>query len=366
MTDWNILDLVQPHWRSLDPYEAAEPPESLAQRGGVAESDVVKLNANENPYGPSPKALAALRDPARAHIYPDPAQVAMRRALARYTGAKPEQIVVGNGSDEIIDLVFRATLAPGDAVVNAPPTFGMYDVIAHICGGVIVEVERDERFNIDVDGMLLAAQNAKLIVLASPNNPSGNGTPLADIERLLDADCLVVVDEAYAEFAGRSTLPLVDQHPNLVVLRTMSKWAGLAGLRAGYGVMNAELADVLMRGKPPYNVSQAAEAALLASLEDAALLDERAQLIVQERELMAGLLAETQGVDLLPSEANFILCRLPEGRGKAVYNALADRGVSVRYYARGKLADYLRVSVGTPEQTGRFIEALRAALRQTA
>lgn len=365
MTRRDVLGFVQPHWRNLDPYEAAEPPESLAERGGVAESEVVKLNANENPYGPSPKALEALNHSARAHIYPDPAQIAMRRALARYTGARPEQIVVGNGSDEIIDLVFRATLSPGDVVVNAPPTFGMYDVTAHICGGVIVEVERDEHFDIDVDGMLGAAESAKLIVLASPNNPSGNGTPSEDIECLLDADCLVVVDEAYAEFAGRSVLPLLERHPNLVVLRTMSKWAGLAGLRAGYGVMNEELTEVLMRGKPPYNVSQVAEAALLASLEDAALLDERARLIVQERNRMAELLAELPGVEPLPSEANFILCRMPEGRGKAVYDALAARGVSVRYYSRGKLADYLRVSAGTPEQTERFIEALRLALRQT-
>ena len=364
MTPRNVLDFVQPHWRNLDPYEAAEPPESLAERGGVTEAEVVKLNANENPYGPSPKALEALNHSARAHIYPDPAQVAMRKALAGYTGARPEQIVVGNGSDEIIDLVFRATLSPGDVVVNAPPTFGMYDVTAHICGGVIVEVERDVHFNIDVDGMLAAAEGAKLVVLASPNNPSGSGSPVGDIVRLLGADCLVVVDEAYAEFAGSSVLPLVDKHPNLVVLRTMSKWAGLAGLRAGYGVMNAEMAEVLMRGKPPYSVSQVAEAALLASLEDAEILDERARLIVQERESMAGLLAEMPGVEPLPSEANFILCRLPEGRGKAIYDALADRGVSVRYYSRGKLADYLRVSAGTPAQTGRFIEALREALRQ--
>ncbi|MCY4583063.1 MAG: aminotransferase class I/II-fold pyridoxal phosphate-dependent enzyme, partial [Chloroflexi bacterium] len=251
-----------------------------------------------------------------------------------------------------------------DVVVNAPPTFGMYDVTAHICGGVIVEVERDKRFDIDVDGMLAAAQGAKLIVLASPNNPSGNSTPLADVERLLEADCLVVVDEAYAEFAGRSVLPLIDAHPNLVVLRTMSKWAGLAGLRAGYGVMNEDFGEVLMRGKPPYSVSQVAEAALLASLEDAAILDERARLIVQERTRMTGLLAEMPGVEPLPSDANFILCRLPEGRGRAIYDALADRGVSVRYYSRGKLADYLRVSAGTPEQTERFIEALRAARQQ--
>ena len=264
------LDFVQPHWRDLDPYEAAEPPELLAERAGISEEDVVKLNANENPYGPSPKVFEALAQAHRVHVYPDPAQVAMRKALAGYTGIGAEHIVVGNGSDEIIDLVFRAVLAPGDCIVNSPPTFGMYDVTARICGASVIEVERDEHFALDVDGVLAAAAQAKIIVLASPNNPSGNATPAGDIERLLDSPCVVVVDEAYAEFNARSVANLVIEHPNLVVLRTMSKWAGLAGLRVGYGMMAADMADVLMRGKPPYNVSQAAEGALLASLADRA------------------------------------------------------------------------------------------------
>ena len=363
MTDRRALDFVQPHWRDLDPYEAADPPELLAERAGMAEDDLVKLNANENPYGPSPKVIEALTDIRRVHIYPDPAQVAMRRALSGYVGVAPEHIVVGNGSDEIIDLVFRAVLGPGDVVVNSVPTFGMYDVTARICGASIVEIERDAAFRLDVDRVLDAARGAKIIVLASPNNPSGNSTPIADVERLLASDCVVVVDEAYAEFSGGSAAGLVAQHPNLVVLRTLSKWAGLAGLRAGYGVMDAEMADVLMRGKPPYNVSQAAETALLASLADRELLDERARLIIRERERMAALLDELPGVEPLPSEANFILCRMPEGRGKSVYEGLGTRGVSVRYYSRGKLADYLRISVGTPEQTDRLIEALWAALQ---
>ncbi len=363
MTNRNALDFVHPHWRDLDPYEAADPPELLAERAGTTEADLVKLNANENPYGPSPRTLEALSDIRRVHIYPDPAQTAMRQALSDYVGVGPQHIVVGNGSDEIIDLVFRAVLGPGDIVVNSVPTFGMYDVTARICGAAVREVERDAGFRLDVEGALDAAQSAKIIVLASPNNPSGNATPLADIERLLSSNCIVIVDEAYAEFSGRSAAPLVARHPNLVVLRTLSKWAGLAGLRVGYGIMNADIADVLMRGKPPYNVSQAAEAALLASLADAPLLQERLALIVRERERMASVLDELSGVSPLPSEANFILCRMPEGKGRAVYDGLAARGVSVRYYSRGKLADYLRISVGTPEQTDRLIEALRAALR---
>ena len=362
MTDRRAFDFVQPHWRDLDPYEAAEPPELLAERAGMLESDVAKLNANENPYGPSPKVFEALADIHRVHIYPDPAQVAMRKAISEYVGLGPEHIVVGNGSDEIIDLVFRAVLAPGDVVVNSVPTFGMYDVTARICGASTLEVERDDAFRLDVDRVLDAAQDAKIIVLASPNNPSGNATPLEDVERLLASDCVVIVDEAYVEFNARSVAPLVAQHPNLVVLRTLSKWAGLAGLRVGYGIMDAEMADVLMRGKPPYNVSQAAEAALLASLADRELLLERVQLIVRERERMAAMLDELPGVEPLPSEANFILCRVPEGRGKSAYEGLAALGVSVRYYSRGKLADFLRISVGTPEQTDRLIDALRAVL----
>ena len=362
MSDRSARDFVQPHWRDLDPYEAADPPELLAERAGIPEGDLVKLNANENPYGPSPKVIEALAQAHRVHIYPDPAQVAMRRAVSAYVGLAPEHVVVGNGSDEIIDLVFRAVLAPGDAVVNSVPTFGMYDVIARICGASTVEVERDEGFRIDPARVLRAAEGAKIIALASPNNPSGNAAPAADVERLLGSDCVVVVDEAYAEFTDRSVAHLVREHPNLVVLRTLSKWAGLAGLRVGYGLMDPQMAEVLMRGKPPYNVSQAAETALLASLADRATLLERVGLIVEERWRMESLLAELPGVRPLPSEANFILCRMPEGRGRTIYQGLAARGVAVRYYARGKLADFLRISVGTPEQTDRLIGALRAVL----
>ena len=362
MTNHQASDFVQPHWLDLEPYEAADPPELLAHRAGIDEADLVKLNANENPYGPAPKVLDMLSDIQRIHIYPDPAQVAMREAVSEYVGSRPDNIVVGNGSDEIIDLVFRAVLAPGDAIVNSVPTFGMYDVTAHICGATTIEVDRDDSFCIDVDQVLAQAANAKIIVLASPNNPSGTATPVSDIERLVDSHCVVIVDEAYVEFGATSVAPLVQSHGNLVVLRTLSKWGGLAGLRVGYGVMDPVMADVLMRGKPPYNVSQAAEVALLASLQDREILDQRAQLIVRERERMQALLAEIPSIHPLPSEANFVLCAMPQGRGKSIYQALAALGVSVRYYSRGKLADFLRISVGTPQQTDRLMHALSASL----
>ena len=251
--------------------------------------------------------------------------------------------------------------------MNSVPTFGMYEFTAQVCDARIVEVEPDGSFRLDVDGVLKAAgeQSAKIIAVASPNNPSGNATTPGDIERLLGSGCLVIVDEAYAEFGGASVAKLVPDRPNLVVLRSLSKWAGLAGLRVGYGLMDLELAEVLMRAKPPYNVNQAAEAALLASLADAEALQKRVRLIVAERERMHGLLDALPGLTPLPSEANFILCRLPGGRGRDVHERLARSGVFVRYYAGGVLADYLRISVGMPSDTDRLIASLIEALSET-
>ena len=358
------LDLVRPHLLGLQPYESVSPPDVLASRAGIPESEVVKLDANENPYGPSPRVAEALADMDQFHLYPDPAQTAMRGAISQYIGLAPEHVVVGNGSDEIIDLAFRAVLSPGDAIVNSTPTFGMYDFTAHVCGGRTIEVERDIEFLIDLPGIITAAhEGAKIIILASPNNPSGNGIPPWAVEQILETGCLVIIDEAYAEFGGTSSVSLVPEHHNLVVLRTLSKWAGLAGLRVGYGLMDPELADLLMRAKPPYNVNQAAAIALLASLSDTETLNAKAQLIIDERGRVFELLAQLPGVKPMPSDANFILCRVPDGRGQDVYEGLARRGVFVRYYSRGKLADYLRVSVGKPEQTDRLISAFSEALR---
>ena len=357
------LSFVQPHLLALNAYEAVDPPEVLAQRAGIPESRIVKLNGNENPYGPSPKVLEALAHMDRMHIYPDSRQVAMREALGRYVGLEPERVVVGNGSDELIDLLFRAFLGPGDAIIDCTPTFGMYSFTAQVCGGTTAQVPRDDRFGVDVDAVLAAVgKTAKVAIIASPNNPSGNSTPAADLWRLLQAGLVVIIDEAYGEFGGKSATGLVADNPNLVVLRTFSKWAGLAGLRIGYGLMAPEMAELLLRIKPPYSVSQAAEAALLASLDDRALLQERVDRLVKEQERMRGLLEALPGVTPWPSEANFLLCQVPGGQGRAVYEGLAAQGVFVRHFSHPRLADFVRITVGTPEQTGRLMESLTTVL----
>ena len=359
MSNINPLNYIHDRWRRLSPYEAVDPPEKLAEAAGIQENEVIKLNANENPYGPSPLVLEALRDLPNVHIYPDPAQVAMRKAIGDYIKVDPHNVVVGNGSDEIIDLVFRAVLSDGDAIINAVPTFGMYPVTAQICGANTISVPRGSSFEIPVHQVMACASKAKIIVVVSPNNPTGNLTPLADIEVLLDSGSLLVLDEAYAEFSNQTAMGLINKYPNLIILRTLSKWGGLAGLRVGYGVMNTALADVLMRGKPPYNVSRTAEIALLASLKDHAVLDSRAQVIIAERDRLYETLENLPGVDPLPSQANFILCHIAEGRAKMVYEGLAQKGIAVRYYSEGRLENYLRISVGTTEQTNNLIVALK-------
>jgi histidinol-phosphate aminotransferase len=361
MKNFNVRELIRPDLLTLPGYVAIEPTDVLARRLGIDPAAVLKLDGNENPYGPSPKALAAIRSEPAYHIYPDPDQRAAREAIAEYVGADVDQIVCGLGSDDLIDLLLRATLSPSDNVLNCPPTFGMYPFSTQIAGGRSSPVPRLESFGLDIEAIEKASSQAKAIFLASPNNPTGNRLSQEEIERLLALPLLVVIDEAYIEFAGRehSSAPLVREHENLVVLRTFSKWAGLAGLRAGYGVMAPALAEVLMTIKQPYNLNVAASVAIVAAIEDRALLDERACAMGGTREKLAAVLGDTRWITPYPSEANFILCRLDGVDAVEVQSRLAQRGIFVRYFDTTALRNHLRISVGLPEHTDIVAAALR-------
>jgi histidinol-phosphate aminotransferase len=360
-TAFDIRALIRPDLRDMPGYVPIEPTDVLAERLGIAPEDVVKLDGNENPFGPSPRALAALAAERDYHIYPDPDQRKVRDALAAYTGASADRIVCGLGSDDLIDLVLRAVVSPGDGVINCPPTFGMYPFSTQVAGGRVVDVPRREDFSLDLDALERAAGAAKVLFLASPNNPSGNLAPPEDIERLLATGLLCVVDEAYIEFAGRdkSCIAMVAAHENLVVLRTFSKWAGLAGLRAGYAVMSPVLASLLMTIKQPYNLNVAAGVAMLAALDDRALLDERACTIAGERDALRQRLDALGWIRTYPSAANFVLCRLDGLDALAVKDRLAARGIFVRYFDTPGLRNHLRISVGLAEQDRRLVAALQ-------
>ena len=362
MTD--VMALLLPHVRRLETYEGVDPVEVLAEKAGITPDKVIRLNGNENPYGPSPKVAEALGRYNRYNHYPDPEQRWLRDTLSGYLGVGPEHIVAGNGSDEIIDLSLRMFLGPGRKIIDPSPTFGMYAVSARACGGDVVTVPRDAYFGIDVAATRTALDpSIKAILFASPNNPTGNSTPEEQVRDLLEMGILVVVDETYHEFCGHTVLPLVHEYSNLIVLRTFSKWAGLAGLRIGFGIMDPDLARMMMSIKPPYNVNLAAEVALAASLGDQQSLTDRVNTIVAERNRMSALLQDLPGVHPWPSDANFVLCQLPQGKGKAVYEGLAGSGIFVRYFSKPRLQDFVRVSVGLPHETDVLIRELGSVLK---
>lgn len=357
------LPEIRPDIAGMEPYTPILPYEVLSEQLGLPEDALVKLDANENPYGaPSPvrRALAELR---HAHIYPDPESRRLRRALADFHRVPMENILAGAGADELIDLLLRLFLVPGDRVLDCPPTFGMYAFDTRVNAGAIVAVPRRPDFSLDLDAVLVAAERTrpKLLFLASPNNPDGGLLPDDALARLLALPLYVVLDEAYIEFApsGSSRIQLAAQRENLIVLRTFSKWAGLAGLRLGYGVFPTHLMPHLWKIKQPYNVSAAASAAGLAALAHAAGLAATIARIVAERERLAAALAAIPWLQPYPSQANFILCRVIGRDAAAVKGALAQRGVLIRYFDKPGLRDHIRISVGRPEQTDALLQALK-------
>lgn len=355
--------LVRPDLLDMAPYEGVEPPEVVAARWGIPPERMARLDANENPYGPSPKVVEALRSCTRYHLYPDPLQRRVRSALAAYAGVDPEQVVAGMGADELIDLLLRLFLRPGDRVIDLSPTFGMYAFCTRVNGGVLVDVPRDERWDVDPAAVRrVIDERTKVVFVTNPNNPTGNLISPDTILEMVETGIGVVVDETYYEFCGFTVVPWVAQYENLIVLRTFSKWAGLAGLRLGYGVMSPRIAQRLLAIKAPYNISVAAEEAVLASLEDTDTLFHRVRLLVGERERMASLLRSLPGVVVYPSKANFLLVRFPGQSGAGVAHALARQGVLVRPLTHPRLADAVRISVGLPEHTDALVAALRVVL----
>jgi histidinol-phosphate aminotransferase len=359
---------VRAHLLRLAPYTPIEPFEVISARLGRAPEDIVKLDANENPYGPPPEVLAALGAMRFPHVYPDPETRALRAALAAWHGVDAARLLVGCGADELIDLLMRVVLDPGDAVIDCPPTFTMYRFDADVNAARVLRVPRGPGFALDVPGIAaaVAAHAPKVVFLTSPNNPDGSLISDAELEAVLALPVLVVLDEAYIEFAGvPSRISWVGAaRPNLAVLRTFSKCAALAGLRVGYGAFPPGLSEYMWAAKQPYNVSAAAEVAALAALSNMPYLDDVRDRLVAERGRLAAGLAAVPFLEPAPSAANFVLCRVTDGRdARGLRDALAERyGIMVRHYATAELSGYVRVSVGKPEHT----DALLAALAELA
>jgi histidinol-phosphate aminotransferase len=372
--------LLLPHIADLEPYTPIQPFEVLSRQLGRTPEQIVKLDANENPYGPAPAVREALAGYPFTHIYPDPEQRELRAALAHYVGVPAEHILLGSGADELIDLICRLTLAPGDAIIDCPPTFGMYSFDAGLTGARVLRAWRRADFGVDVERISEWANQPaddsrkrhdtshtssalsvpKLLFLTSPNNPDGSLLDPADLARLLELPLLVILDEAYIEFAGleHSLARRVLDCENLIVLRTFSKWAGIAGLRLGYGIFPVWLMPTLWKAKQPYNVNVAATVAGLTSLAHRSEIQRTVDALITERERLHRALADVPFLHPYPSRANFVLCRVAGRSAAELKAALAREGILVRHYARPGLENFIRVSAGRPEQTDRLLEAL--------
>ncbi len=358
----SVYNLSRPHIAKLTPYMPIVPFDVLATQLGRKPEEIVKVDANENPYGLSPKAITAVADSVAYNIYPDPESRKLREALAGFTAVAPPYLLAGAGADELIDLILRAILEVDDIVLNCPPSFGMYPFSAEVNAGAVQNIARRPDFSLDIEAITLAAKNprAKILFLCSPNNPSGNLISDDALRQVLELPLLVVLDEAYIEFAGTDGhIKWVMERENLVVLRTFSKWAGLAGLRVGYGAFPLWLIEQLWKIKQPYNVNVAAQQAALASLADLEWLWANVERLKMERTRLLALLETISFLKPTPSAGNFILCRVEGMEAKRLKARLAEAGILVRYFDTPLLQNYIRISIGKPQDTDAVIAELQ-------
>lgn len=333
----------------------------------LTDRPVVRLDWNESPYPLTPGAQAAMASFRNSNRYPDYRQAPLRKALGEYIGVDPERIVPGAGLDDVFNTIAMLFLEPGDDVVIADPTFGVYRSLFALHGATITDVPLGPPpgFALDAEGIVGAVgEKTKLVVLCNPNNPTGHVIPREQIEYVVDnVSCPVLIDEAYAEFAGISHMDLADRHDHVIVLRTLSKFAGLAGLRVGYGVFPGTLLPYVAKVTPAFaNISLLSAEIAIASLADLDLLMAQRDQIVSERERVDAALNAANGLTAYPSGTNFILFATPLADSRPILQGLAARDVFVRKPSHPGLEHCLRVSIGSAEENTAFLDALSEVL----
>jgi len=358
-----LADLVNPSVLSQPVYEPGKPIEEVARELGLDPAGIIKLASNENPFGPSPRAIAAARAAlSHSELYPDGGCFALRQKLAAKWSLEPDQFAVGNGSNELLELLGHVFLRPGDEAVMGAPAFVVYKLVTLLFGARAVEVPT-RGFAHDLDAMKAAiTPRTKLVFVASPNNPTGvpnSSSEFLSFARSLPDHVVLVFDEAYADYAedAPDVRPLIREGGKIVALRTFSKAYGLASLRIGYAYSSAEMASLLGRVRQPFNVNAIAQAAAIGALDD----DEFVSRSVRDNR--AGLLQLQEGfrhlgLECVPSSANFILVRV--GQGVECFQALQRRGVIVRPVKSYGLPEWVRITVGTREQNERVLHELGA------
>lgn len=336
----------------LAPYTPGEQPKM---------ANLVKLNTNENPFGPSPKVIEAIRGEMgeSLRLYPDPESEQLRQTIADYYGLTRAQIFVGNGSDEVLAHVFQALFQPDAPVLFPDITYSFYPVYCGLFGIEGKTVPLNDKFQIEPADY---AQPNGGIIFPNPNAPTGVAMELARVEQIVQAnpDSVVVVDEAYVDFGAESAIALVDRYPNLLVIQTLSKARSLAGLRVGLAVGHEDLIEALERVKNSFNsypLDKLAQAGAQAAFEDEEWFEHTRRAVISERERLADGL-QSQGFEVLPSRANFVFVRHPAHAGETLALALRERGIIVRHFQKPRISEFLRITVGTPLQTDALLDAL--------
>jgi histidinol-phosphate aminotransferase len=364
---FSVKNLAPANVRGIAAYVPGKPIAETARELGIAEADILKMASNENPLGASPKALAAIRGALdELNYYPDGAGFDLKAVISRRIGVAPANLVLGNGSNDVLELVARAFLTPADSAVYSQHAFMVYPLVIQAIGARGIEVPAKD-FSTDLDAIAAAVlPDTKLVFLANPNNPTGTFTPWEEIRRFLErmpASLLVVIDEAYGEYLPDAlkspTQTWLARFPNLVVSRTLSKAFGLAGLRVGYGFAHPEVAEVINRVRQPFNVNHLAMVAACAAMDD----DE---FIAKSRDVNTAGLAQLAagfrrlGLEYIEPHGNFITVRV--GDAARIYDSILREGVIVRPVAGYGMPQHLRITVGLPEHNARFLAALERAL----
>ena len=361
----SLWDRANPQLRELAVYEPGKPIEETARELNVDPAEIIKLASNENPLGPSPKALAAMRAAiSSAHRYPDGGGYYLREALAAKLNVARENIILGNGSNEIIEFLAHAFLNRGDEIIASKHAFIAYKLIAAVFGAHTIETPSPD-FHHHLDEMLARiAPRTRLIFIANPNNPTGTLVAQDEIDNFMQQvpeNVVIVFDEAYFEYVDPApdTLRFVRENRNVIVLRTFSKIHGLAGLRIGYGIARTELIDILQKTREPFNVSSIAQTAALAALADDAHQRETKRLTDEGRDFFEREF-KSMDLDFVPSAANFVFVKV--GDGATIFKALLQRRIIVRALKGYQLPEWIRISIGTIEQNRKCLAALQEVL----
>jgi histidinol-phosphate aminotransferase len=362
----SIWELANPQLREIAVYEPGKPIEETARELGLDPNAIIKLASNENPLGPSPKAMEAMRDALeKGHLYPDGGGFCLCKAVAKKLGLTPESVILGNGSNEVLEFLGHAFLNPGDDVVTSQYAFIVYKLIATSFGAHTIEVPSPD-YQQDLGEMLAAiTSKTRLIFIPNPNNPTGtllSQQAIDDFMSRIGENVIVVFDEAYFEFLDRppDTLRFVREGRNIVVLRTFSKIHGLAGLRIGYAVAPADLVQVLHKTRQPFNVNSIAQVGALAALEDDEHLQETKRVIDEGRAYLHEQFAKMK-IPFVPGTANFVMINV--GDGHAIFAKLLRQGIIVRPLTGYNLPEWVRISVGTMEENKKLVAALKKVMR---